>query len=211
MATAPLQSGSDPQESLQLFTQRRDSDKEPRAVCKGSQSLCLWRSSLGLVWHQNLTLEADHRRILNSFITGSDKQWRSAAAWRPTPELPRCLAHMPRHWCSRDHSRIAWSQWSRRNAKPTAETDSKAPTAQHSPQWDTERESDDLWCQSFQSPKPGQCGDTKCRRSAFPFPLFFSIHFFIFSSKTPRRLQLMGYWLMILRGHIQHAYSAYMA
>lgn len=62
-----LQSGSDPQESLQLFTQRRDSDKEPRAVCKGSQSLCLWRNSLGLVWHQNLTLEADHRRILNSF------------------------------------------------------------------------------------------------------------------------------------------------
>lgn len=83
-----LQSGSDPQESLRLFTQQRDSDKGPRAVCNGSQSLCLWRSSFGLVWHQNLRLEADHRRTLNSFITGADKQWRSARPWRRTQELP---------------------------------------------------------------------------------------------------------------------------
>lgn len=55
-----------------LFTQQRDSDKEPRAVCNAWQSLCLPRSSLGLVWHHNPTLEADHTGILNSFITGAD-------------------------------------------------------------------------------------------------------------------------------------------
>lgn len=39
-------------------------------------------------------------------------------SWRPTPELLSCLAPMPRRWRSRDHSRMARTQWSRRNPKP---------------------------------------------------------------------------------------------